>query len=57
MTSIYSNSARIAVMNNTWQFLLGKGTKLELRNLFNQAGIFTLHYTRSAGNGITTDDI
>jgi hypothetical protein len=33
----YSNSARIAIMNNT-SFFLGKSTKLELRNLFNQAG-------------------
>jgi hypothetical protein len=33
----FSNSARIAVMNNTSVYL-GKGTKLELRNLFNQAG-------------------
>ena len=33
----YSNSARIAIMNNTSLFL-GKGTRLELRNLFNQAG-------------------
>ncbi len=33
----YSNSARIAVMNNTSVYL-GKGTKLEFRNLFNQAG-------------------
>ena len=33
----YSNSARLALMNNT-SLYLGKGTKLELRNLFNQAG-------------------
>jgi len=33
----FSNSARVAVMNNTSLFL-GKNTKLELRNLFNQAG-------------------
>ncbi|HBC80164.1 MAG TPA: TonB-dependent receptor [Bacteroidales bacterium] len=33
----FSNSARVAVMNNSSLFL-GKGTKIELRNLFNQAG-------------------
>ena len=33
----YSNSSRISLMNNT-SFYLGKGTKLEIRNLFNQAG-------------------
>jgi len=33
----FSNSARVAVMNNTSMFL-GKSTKIELRNLFNQAG-------------------
>ncbi len=33
----YSNSARVALMNNTSVYL-GKGTKLEFRNLFNQAG-------------------
>ena len=33
----FSNSARVAVMNNTSLFL-GKSTKIELRNLFNQAG-------------------
>ncbi|MCU0471746.1 MAG: TonB-dependent receptor [Bacteroidales bacterium] len=34
---LYSNSARFSAMNNT-SFYLGKGTKLEMRNLFNQAG-------------------
>lgn len=34
----YSNSARLAVMNNT-SLYLGKSTKLEFRNLFNQSGI------------------
>ncbi len=33
----YSNSARVAVMNNT-TVSLGENTKLEFRNLFNQAG-------------------
>lgn len=33
----YSNSARVAVMNNT-SISLGSNSKLELRNLFNQAG-------------------
>ncbi len=33
----FSNSARVAIMNNTSLFL-GKSTKIELRNLFNQAG-------------------
>ena len=34
---MYSNSARAAVMNNT-SLWLGEDTKLEFRNLFNQAG-------------------
>jgi hypothetical protein len=33
----YANSARISIMNNT-SLYLGKNTKIELRNLFNQAG-------------------
>ncbi|MBG0859374.1 MAG: TonB-dependent receptor [Bacteroidales bacterium] len=33
----YSNNARISLMNNT-SFYPGKRTKLEIRNLFNQAG-------------------
>lgn len=33
----FSNSARVAIMNNTSLFL-GKSTKIELRNLFNQTG-------------------
>ena len=33
----YSNSARMALMNNT-SLYLGKGTRIEFRNLFNQAG-------------------
>lgn len=33
----YSNSARVAVMNNT-SVSFGKNSKIELRNLFNQAG-------------------
>ncbi|HOX75699.1 MAG TPA: TonB-dependent receptor [Bacteroidales bacterium] len=33
----YSNSARVVIMNNT-SLYSGKATKLELRNLFNQAG-------------------
>lgn len=33
----YSNSARVAVMNNT-TVSLGENTKIEFRNLFNQAG-------------------
>lgn len=33
----YSNSARLALMNNT-SLYFGKGTRIEIRNLFNQAG-------------------
>ena len=42
----YSNSARLAVMNNT-SLYLGKGTRLEFRNLFNQAG--SSRYIRRTG--------
>jgi len=42
----YSNSARIAVMNNT-SLYLGKGTRLEFRNLFNQSG--TSRYIKRTG--------
>lgn len=37
----YTNSARIGILNN-WAILVGKNSKLEFRNLFNQAG-----YTRT----------
>lgn len=33
----FSSSARISLMHN-WSLMLGKGTKIEFRNLFNQAG-------------------
>lgn len=33
----YTNSARISFMNN-WTFLPGRGSKIEFRNLFTQAG-------------------
>ncbi len=42
----YSNSARIAVMNNTSVFL-GQNTRLEFRNLLNQSG--TARVTSRAG--------
>jgi hypothetical protein len=37
----YTNSARVSIMHN-WAFLLGNKSKIEFRNLFNQAG-----YTRT----------
>jgi len=37
----YTNSARVALMHN-WAFILGNKSKIEFRNLFNQAG-----YTRT----------
>jgi len=37
----YTNSARIALMHN-WAVMIGNNTKIEFRNLFNQAG-----YTRT----------
>ncbi len=51
----FSNSARIALMNNT-SLYLGKGTKLEFRNLFNQSGT-SRYIRRTAGNGITMEGI
>jgi len=42
----YATSARIAIMNNT-SFYLGKGSKLEFRNLLNQSG--TSRYTTRTG--------
>ena len=42
----YSNSARIAIMNNTALYI-GEKTKIGIRNLFNQAG--TSRYTQRSG--------